>query len=48
LLTSGTLDAAMESHYRRGLRVETPELEVQYSAPADSGFCRESVAMGME
>jgi hypothetical protein len=44
LLTSGTLEAAMESHYRRGLRVETPELTVAYSAPADSSFNRGSVA----
>jgi hypothetical protein len=46
LLTSGVLDAAMESHLRRGTRVETPELEVRYAAPADSGFCRGSVAAG--
>lgn len=44
LLTSGMLDAAMESHYRRGMRVETPELDVRYAAPADSGFARGSVA----
>jgi hypothetical protein len=44
LLTSGILDAAMESHQRRGNRVETPDLEVHYSAPADSGFVRGSVA----
>lgn len=43
LLTSGVLDAAMESHYRRGARVETPELSVRYAAPADSGFLRGSV-----
>lgn len=44
LLTSGTLDAVMESHYRRGIRVETPELEIHYRAPADSGFFRGAVA----
>jgi hypothetical protein len=43
LLTTGTLDAAMESHYRKGLRVETPDLDVRYSAPADSGFLRGSI-----
>jgi hypothetical protein len=44
LLTSGTLDAVMESHHRRGQRVETPELAVRYHAPEDSGFLRGSVA----
>ena len=44
LLTSGVLAAAMESHYRRGARVETPELDVAYAAPADSGFTRGSIA----
>ncbi len=43
LLTTGVLDAAMDSHKRRGERVETPELEVRYAAPADSGFLRGSV-----
>jgi len=38
------LDAALESHKKRGERVETPELEVRYAAPADSGFLRGSVA----
>jgi hypothetical protein len=44
LLTSGALDAGMESHYRKGARVETPQLDVRYTAPADSGFCRGSIA----
>ncbi|MFO0929076.1 MAG: hypothetical protein U0736_18985 [Gemmataceae bacterium] len=44
LLTTGVLDAAMESHHRRGARVETPELDVRYAAPADSGFLRGSIA----
>jgi hypothetical protein len=44
LLTSGALAAVMESHYRRGLRVETPELDIRYSAPSDSGFARFPVA----
>jgi hypothetical protein len=44
LLTGGVLEAAMDSHYRRGSRVETPELDVHYSAPADSGFVRGGIA----
>jgi hypothetical protein len=44
LLTSGSLDAAMDSHYRKGARVETPQLDVHYAAPPDSGFCRGSIA----
>jgi len=43
-LTNGVLDAAMESHYRRATRIETPELDLTYTAPADSGFCRGSVS----
>lgn len=45
LLTSGILDAAMDSHYQRGNRIDTPQLDVRYAAPADSGFIRGSVAM---
>jgi len=44
LLTSGALDAIMDSHSRRGQRVETVELDVRYAAPADSGFFRGSIA----
>ena len=44
LLTTGVLDAVMESHARRDDRVETPELDVRYNAPADSGFVRGGVA----
>ena len=43
LLTTGVLEAVMESHYRRGNRIETPELEVRYAPPADSGFMRGSM-----
>ena len=32
LLTSGTTDAAMESLYRGGVRIETPHLHVRYRA----------------
>ena len=44
LLTTGVLDALMESHARRDDRVETPDLDVKYTAPADSGFLHGGVA----
>ncbi|NBO92086.1 MAG: hypothetical protein EBV06_07190 [Planctomycetia bacterium] len=44
LLTTGVLDSVIESHFRKGVKIDTPELEVRYTAPADSGFVRGSIA----
>jgi hypothetical protein len=38
LLTTGTLSALMESAYRGHERIETPELRVVYTAPAQSFY----------
>jgi hypothetical protein len=44
LLTTGILDAAMRSHHQGGTRLDTPELDVRYTAPAESGFVRGRIA----
>lgn len=40
LLTTGVLAALMDSSFQGGVRVETPHLDVSYTAPADSLFSR--------
>ncbi len=40
LLTGGILDYALESRLRGGKTVKTPDLDVSYSPPHDSGFVR--------
>ena len=44
LLTTGVLAAAIDSRHQKDQRLETPQLEFSYRAPADSGFIRGSVA----
>ena len=44
LLTGGVLDALLESRFRGGQRVETPDLAtIDYEAPADSGYIKTPV-----
>ncbi|AMV39106.1 hypothetical protein [Planctomyces sp. SH-PL62] len=44
LLSGGILDVALESRIQGSRRIETPDLaEVDYQAPADSGFIRSSL-----
>lgn len=40
LLTGGILDVALESRIKEHRRLETPDLDVEYDPPADSGFLR--------
>ena len=40
LLTGGVLDVALESRLKKMARLETPDLEVRYEPPQDSGFLR--------
>jgi hypothetical protein len=41
LLTSGMLIAAVQSLHREGAIIETPEMEVRYTAPEESLFWNE-------
>jgi hypothetical protein len=40
LLTGGILDWALESRVQGHKRLETPDLDIAYDPPRDSGFLR--------
>jgi hypothetical protein len=40
LLTGGVLDWALESRVKKHQRLETPDLDIRYEPPKDSGFVR--------
>jgi hypothetical protein len=40
LLTGSVLDALLESRLKKNKRLETPDLDVEYDPPRDSGFLR--------
>jgi hypothetical protein len=40
LLTGGLLDWALESRIQGHKRLETPDLDIRYEPPKDSGFLR--------
>lgn len=42
LLTGGILDAVLESRIRKHQRLQTPDLDISYEPPAQSGFMRGS------
>ncbi len=46
LLTSGVLEAAMESNFLKGKKYETKELEIKYKGFAESGFLKGKVSGG--
>ena len=40
LLVSGVLEKCLDSRVKGHVRVETPELGVEYRAPRESQYCR--------